>query len=42
VRIEVAGTFKGAEKVLGPEAAWKEGCLSVNVPSRDVIIYELK
>ncbi len=28
--------------VLGPEAAWKEGCLSVNVPARYVIIYELK
>jgi beta-galactosidase len=42
VRVEVAGKYQGASVVLGPEAAWKDGCLSVNVPARYVIIYELK
>jgi beta-galactosidase len=36
------GKYRGAEMVLGPAAAWKDGRLSVNVPARYVIIYELK
>jgi beta-galactosidase len=42
-RVEIAGGgYKAARTVLGPEAAWKDGALSVTVPARYVIIYELK
>jgi beta-galactosidase len=34
--------FSSAVSVLGPAAEWKDGTLTVTVPSRDVIIYELK
>jgi beta-galactosidase len=47
VQIEIAGdnkagTYREAAAVLGPAAVWKDSRLSVSVPARYVIIYELK
>jgi beta-galactosidase len=43
LRVEmVCSGYSGAVPVLGPAAEWKEGTLTVTVPARDVIIYELK
>jgi beta-galactosidase len=36
------GKYMGAETVLGPAAAWKDGRLNITAPARNVIIYELK
>jgi beta-galactosidase len=41
VRAEFAG-YTAVSTVLGPEAAWQAGTLSVTAPARYVIIYELK
>jgi beta-galactosidase len=43
VKVEVMfAPFAGASPVLGPDAEWKDNALTVTVPGRDVIIYELK
>ena len=43
VRAELAsGAYTAASTVMGPEAAWQAGTLSVTAPARYVIIYELK
>jgi beta-galactosidase len=42
LKAELSGdSFSGARTVLGPEAVWKDGSLSVTVPARQVIVYEL-
>jgi beta-galactosidase len=42
LKAELPGdNFSAARTVLGPEAVWKDRSLSVTVPARQVIIYEL-
>jgi beta-galactosidase len=37
-----SGKYTGISTILGPEAFWKDGSITVTAPERQVIIYELK